>query len=204
MIPRMWRDEDFTSRVPGMEIPGRPIHPKPVQDPHPPHVSRLHARGDTQPGRRVGAGRALSGLRRARRHREEEPGLPRRGRAAQRREPGGRRAARAPLGALPRDRARRRGRGEAHRASRSALLRRGHQLLVRPDRPRAAAAHDRGGRRRRRAAARTARRWSRISTRSASRSGPRRRASTTPTTPTGAWPRRSSTWSAWRPPARTR
>jgi alkanesulfonate monooxygenase SsuD/methylene tetrahydromethanopterin reductase-like flavin-dependent oxidoreductase (luciferase family) len=36
MIPRMWRSEDFESRVPGMEVPGRPIHPKPLQEPHPP------------------------------------------------------------------------------------------------------------------------------------------------------------------------
>lgn len=36
MIPRMWRDEEFEHHGPGMEIPPRPIHPKPFQDPHPP------------------------------------------------------------------------------------------------------------------------------------------------------------------------
>ncbi len=36
MIPRMWQSEFFEHRSEGMEIPRRPILPKPYQDPHPP------------------------------------------------------------------------------------------------------------------------------------------------------------------------
>ncbi len=36
MIPKMWRDEDFEIHTDMMDIPPRPIHPKPLQDPHPP------------------------------------------------------------------------------------------------------------------------------------------------------------------------
>ena len=38
LIPRMWHDGEisFTSDKTGLEIPPRPIHPKPYQDPHPP------------------------------------------------------------------------------------------------------------------------------------------------------------------------
>lgn len=36
MIPKMWRDEAFEIHEDYMEMPPRPIHPKPLQDPHPP------------------------------------------------------------------------------------------------------------------------------------------------------------------------
>lgn len=36
MIPRMWRDEDFEWHGSLLDVPSRPILPKPVQDPHPP------------------------------------------------------------------------------------------------------------------------------------------------------------------------
>jgi alkanesulfonate monooxygenase SsuD/methylene tetrahydromethanopterin reductase-like flavin-dependent oxidoreductase (luciferase family) len=36
MIPRMWRDETFEHHGDEMQIPPRPIHPKPLQEPHPP------------------------------------------------------------------------------------------------------------------------------------------------------------------------
>jgi alkanesulfonate monooxygenase SsuD/methylene tetrahydromethanopterin reductase-like flavin-dependent oxidoreductase (luciferase family) len=36
MIPGMWREEEFEHHGELMEIPPRPIHPKPYQDPHPP------------------------------------------------------------------------------------------------------------------------------------------------------------------------
>ena len=36
MIPRMWRDEPFEHHSDLMDIPPRPIHPKPLQEPHPP------------------------------------------------------------------------------------------------------------------------------------------------------------------------
>jgi alkanesulfonate monooxygenase SsuD/methylene tetrahydromethanopterin reductase-like flavin-dependent oxidoreductase (luciferase family) len=36
MIPRMWRDADFSFESERIRIPPRPIHPKPWQDPHPP------------------------------------------------------------------------------------------------------------------------------------------------------------------------
>lgn len=38
IIPRMWHDEDFSfeSDKTGLNIPSRPINPKPFQDPHPP------------------------------------------------------------------------------------------------------------------------------------------------------------------------
>jgi alkanesulfonate monooxygenase SsuD/methylene tetrahydromethanopterin reductase-like flavin-dependent oxidoreductase (luciferase family) len=37
MIPRMWREEDFEWHGNLLDVPSRPILPKPVQDPHPPH-----------------------------------------------------------------------------------------------------------------------------------------------------------------------
>ncbi len=36
MIPKMWRDEPFETHGELMDIPPRPIHPKPLQEPHPP------------------------------------------------------------------------------------------------------------------------------------------------------------------------
>ena len=36
LIPRMWRDGDFSCAGRHVTIPSRPIHPKPYQDPHPP------------------------------------------------------------------------------------------------------------------------------------------------------------------------
>ena len=36
MIPRMWRDEEFEHHSDLMDVPPRPILPKPYQDPHPP------------------------------------------------------------------------------------------------------------------------------------------------------------------------
>jgi alkanesulfonate monooxygenase SsuD/methylene tetrahydromethanopterin reductase-like flavin-dependent oxidoreductase (luciferase family) len=36
MIPRMWRDEDFEWHGKLLDVPSRPILPKPVQEPHPP------------------------------------------------------------------------------------------------------------------------------------------------------------------------
>lgn len=36
MIPRMWRHDAFEYHGELMEVPPRPIHPKPFQDPHPP------------------------------------------------------------------------------------------------------------------------------------------------------------------------
>jgi hypothetical protein len=36
MIPKMWRDEDFEWHGKLLDVPARPILPKPVQDPHPP------------------------------------------------------------------------------------------------------------------------------------------------------------------------
>ncbi len=36
MIPKMWRDQEFELHHPLMDIPKRPIHPKPLQEPHPP------------------------------------------------------------------------------------------------------------------------------------------------------------------------
>jgi len=36
MIPRMWRDDAFEHHGPLLDIPPRPIHPRPCQDPHPP------------------------------------------------------------------------------------------------------------------------------------------------------------------------
>jgi alkanesulfonate monooxygenase SsuD/methylene tetrahydromethanopterin reductase-like flavin-dependent oxidoreductase (luciferase family) len=38
IIPKMWRDGvfEYKSATTGLEIPPRPIHPKPYQDPHPP------------------------------------------------------------------------------------------------------------------------------------------------------------------------
>jgi alkanesulfonate monooxygenase SsuD/methylene tetrahydromethanopterin reductase-like flavin-dependent oxidoreductase (luciferase family) len=36
MIPRMWRDDVFEHRSELIDIPPRPIHPKPLQEPHPP------------------------------------------------------------------------------------------------------------------------------------------------------------------------
>ena len=36
MIPKMWRDESFEHHSEQMDIPPRPIHPKPLQEPHPP------------------------------------------------------------------------------------------------------------------------------------------------------------------------
>ena len=36
LIPRMWRDGNFSCEGKHVTIPSRPIHPKPFQDPHPP------------------------------------------------------------------------------------------------------------------------------------------------------------------------
>ena len=82
MIPRMWREEEFEHKSELIDIPPRPIVPKPLPGAAPADVSRLHAREHAEPGRRVGARRARARLRRARGHRAEEPRVPRGGEAA--------------------------------------------------------------------------------------------------------------------------
>ena len=95
--------------------PAAADHPEALSAAAPADVSRLHAREHAQPGRRVGARRARARLRRARGHRAEEPRVPRGGEAAHADLTDSRAAGRAPLRALPRDRARRRREGARDR-----------------------------------------------------------------------------------------
>ncbi len=131
MLPRMWQDEIFEHNSDLIQVPPRRIIPKPVQDPHPPLFMACTREAMFTYSGEHGIGALALGFAGPGRHRDEERGLPDGNREPERRRRDRRDCERQVRRPLPRNRARRSGRGAAPRVPRPALLRRVDRTMAR-------------------------------------------------------------------------